>query len=186
MLTLDVLYAVLQGLHPSHFSHLDGVWQVFCGDIYQAIKQGRDPVTAFKNTLDQARYGILSGIEQALSELLSVSDLPGLTFRQKQALSTLRHAKVLSLTQLSRTLLADPSNTQKRLNVLIKKGLVGKFFRQGGIFYYAIASPLDRSTRSSIYKIIGQRLEKFRAKNGQAPTRSTKATKSLEPTTPTT
>ncbi len=187
MLTLDVLYAVLQGLHPSHFSHLDGIWQVFCADIHKAIKEGRDPVTAFKSTLDQAQYGILWGIEQALSQILSVSDLPGLTFRQKEALSALRHAKVASLAQLSRTLLADPSNTQKRLNALIKRGFVGKFFRQGGIFYYAIAAPLDRSTRSSIYKIIGERLEKFREENTEPtkPTTATTPTKSQKSTTPT-
>jgi len=87
-------------------------------------------------------------------------NLPGLSYRQKEALITLRSVGVASLAQLSRVLLQDPSNVRKRLLALVKKGYVLRFFRQGGIHYYAIPQKMEKSIKHSVNDLMNSLIAK--------------------------
>jgi predicted transcriptional regulator len=178
MLTLDVLYAVLQGLHPNYLTHLEPTWLVFCRDIHEALQQGNDPASALQFALDQAWGPHIVAINKLLREVQPAMQMPGLSRRQKEALIALRYSKVASLTQLSRTLLADASNTQKRLNVLIKRGFALKFSRQGGLYYFAIPAPLDKGVRLKVNQIIRETLNRIPLEVTNMPPKPTKTTKS--------
>jgi len=42
MLTLEILYAVLQGLPPDYLTFLDEIWSAFCRKIHWALQRGAD------------------------------------------------------------------------------------------------------------------------------------------------
>ncbi len=48
MLTLEMLYAVLQGLPSSYLTRLDEPLAYFCGRIHAALNDGHDPITALQ------------------------------------------------------------------------------------------------------------------------------------------
>lgn len=71
----------------------------------------------------------------------------------------MRVAGVASLAQLSRVLLQDRSNTHKRLSVLVNKGFVMKFFRPGGIYYFAVPHRVDKSLKISVNDLLNKLIE---------------------------
>jgi hypothetical protein len=189
MLTLEALFAVLQGLRPDHLTHLEPIWKVFCDEIHQELNKGHDPLTALTIVLDQAEYGVLNAINRLLSQIQPAMQLPGLTFRQKEVLIALRYAKVASLAQLSRELVEDRRNTYRRLTALVKKGLALKFFRKDGVFYFAIPAALDHSVKDAVFHLIADRARQFseaQAAKSTTPTTSTTRQKSTTSTTSTT
>jgi hypothetical protein len=191
MLTLEVLYAVLQGLPPDYLTFLDEVWRVFCRTIHWELESGADPASAFKQALKKAGNWEVHEINRLFAQATQVIHVPGLSYRQKEVLTALRYSKVASLTSLSRALGADRSNTHRRLDVLVKKGLAFKFYGKGGVCYLAISGPLPKEAKVEIHKFIRQELE-FAATRPTTPTTSTTVTtptmsqKSTTPTTPTT
>jgi predicted transcriptional regulator len=87
----------------------------------------------------------------------------GLSYRQKEALIALRVAGVASLAQLSRVLLQDRSNTHKRLNALVSKGYAMKFFRPGGIYYFAVPHRVEKSLKISVNDLLNNLIEESAA-----------------------
>ncbi len=180
MLTLDMLYAVLQGLTSNYLGHLDRVWISFCVRIQLALEEGKDPISALKLAFQKAQPWELYSMKEALREVMPVMRLPGLSYRQKETLIALRCAKVASLSQLTRVLLEDRSNTHKRLTVLVRRGLAVKFFQPDGVYYFAVPAPLEKEVKSAVSQMIDQFLEEL------APTTPTTATTPTTLTTPTT
>lgn len=174
MLTLDLLYAVLQGLSPSYLTHLEIPWRVFCGRIQRALNMGHPPLVALKLALKQAGISEIERISKALGEVQSVMELPELSFRQKQALIALRYEDVASLSHLCRVLNWDRSHTYHRLAALVKKGYAFKFYGEKGPQYMAIYCSMEMSVKSEMYKIIQEHLEQFRS--GSIPVPATSAT----------
>ncbi len=154
MLTIEMLYAVLQGLPSSHLDFLDGPWPRFCKRIERALKAGLDPLFALKSALDNMGDWERKMLRKALAKSRSVMPLVDLSYRQKEALIALRYAGVSSLAQLSRVLVQDPANTHKRLTVLVKKGFAMKFFRPGGIYYFAVPAAIDKSLKLSVNELL--------------------------------
>jgi hypothetical protein len=138
MLTLDVLFAVLQGLPGYALTHLREPWQFFCDRIRFAFHRTNEPLKALKSALDQASPAELRLISGAVEEARAVMGLSDLSPRQRQALAALRYARTATLSQLYKVLNWDRSNTYRCLAALMKKGYVGKVYADQGPTYFAI------------------------------------------------
>jgi len=154
-----MLYAVLQGLPSSFLDYLDRPWVVFCERIERAMKAGHDPLAALRSALAHIGDWERETMKKALIEVQPVMQMPGLSFRQKEALIALRYAGAASLSQLSRVLVQDRSNTHKRLTALVKKGLAIKFFRPDGVYYFAIPAPMERSIKTGVNQMFNSLLD---------------------------
>ncbi len=194
MLTLDALFAVLQGLPASHFAHLHHAWQLFCSRLQFALYRTDDPLAALKEALRKATSGEIRLISRAVAETEFVMQLSDLSVRQKQALIALRYENSSSLSRLFKILNWDRSNTYRCLAVLMKKGYVGKFYGDKGPCYYSIERRLQTSTKSAAFKVILDYLRELDASGlpqelysmgGMMTTMTTRTTPTM-PTTPTT
>jgi len=170
MLTLDMLYAVLQGLPPSYLTYLDAPLAYFCGRIHAALNNGHDPISALNLALKNSGPSAIQNIKKIFAQTKPVMHIPGLTFAQRQVLVALRYAKVASLSQLSHALVMDRANTNRRLIALAKKGLVLKFYSKGGAYYLPIPAPLDKKVKREVYRLINDQLK------AAQPTTSTTST----------
>src|SRR3990172_2203912 len=110
MLTLEMLFAVLQGLPASFLTQLDSSWQTFCGRLEFALRRHTDPLEALKNALLGASQQEIRYLGRALAMAESVMGLPGLSARQKQVLIVLRYEHAASLSRLHKLLNWDRSN----------------------------------------------------------------------------
>ncbi len=154
MLTLEILYAVLQGLDPSYLTHLDHAWAVFCLRIHDALGKGNDPIAALKTAIFQTGPREFAAIRKMLREARPVMKLPGLSRRQKEALVALRYSKVASISHLSQVLAMDRSNTFRTLKALVAKRLALKFIRKDGVYYYALPASLGHSVKAEINRLL--------------------------------
>lgn len=186
MLTLEMLYAVIKGLPATHLDHLSRQWLLFCGDIHRAMQAGATPVDALIDTIRSLQYWQIKKMHSDFTVAQAVHTIPGLSYRQKQALIALRTAETASLPQLCRVLAQDRSNVHKRLNALVKKGLALKFFRPDGVYYFALTTQLQPDTR----RAINRTMQSFAATLLTAPKLSidmlAKFGKATTPTTATT
>ena len=57
MLTLDMLYAVLQGLPADHLDYLDRPWYLLAVRIARGLKEGLDPPSALHAAPRKAKEG---------------------------------------------------------------------------------------------------------------------------------
>ncbi len=189
MLTLELLYALLRGLPAKYLDFLDPPWPPFCQRVENALKEGKDPLAALQFALDAMNPWARSMLQKLLSQIRPAIALPGLTYRQKEALIALRYAGVVSLSQLNRVLVQDPSNTRKRLAVLVAKGYAAKFFRKTGVFYFAVSSPIDPSLKHSVHELLTRLINEYSSEAQPTitttPTIPTMVTIPPEPTTPT-
>jgi len=160
MLTMEIIYALLQGLPAKYLDFLEPPWPPFCLRLEQALKNGATPVEALSYAIESMNDWGRSQLNKTLLEVRPVMNLPGLSYRQKEALITLRSVDVASLAQLSRVLLQDPSNVRKRLLALVKKGYILRFFRQGGIHYYAIPQKMEKSIKHSVNDLMNSLIAK--------------------------
>jgi hypothetical protein len=160
MLTFEILYAVLLGLNPEYLVHLDEPWRRFCRNLSQELRR-LPPLQALEKTVrDEYSHKEVMALFAHIDKTISI---PGLTYRQKEALIALRESKIASLPRLCQILGTDRSNTHKRLNALVKKGFAGKFSRPGGVHYFAISGSLDRSLRAGIHNVFHSLLAETRA-----------------------
>lgn len=174
MLSLDTLYAVMQGLPVDRLQHLkDTPWRVLCWRIERELAAGHPPLLALQNALKDLGDWERQHIRQALAHVLPVMHIPGLSYRQRQALITLRYLGSASLTQLSYTLMADRSNTHRRLQALVHRGLALKFSQPGGVCYMAITNPLSKEIKRSVQSILDALIQEAAS---DAPTKPTTAT----------
>jgi hypothetical protein len=107
MLTLEVLYAVLLGVHPEQLIFLDDPWRSLCYDLFRQLDDGVEPLAALKLALQNLLQSHPNSVARLVKEMELARQLPGLSSRQKQALIALRYAKVASLKQLCKVLVAD-------------------------------------------------------------------------------
>lgn len=159
MLSLEILYAVLVGLHPQHFTHLVNPWSSFCYDIWNARSRGLDPQAALKAAFHELDPIYKRQFLHALKNLPEVMQLPGLTRKQKEVLMVLRTSEVASLAQLSCALVRDRGNTHRLLEHLVKKGFALKFFRKDGAYYYALPEPMPKAIKSSVHQMLASLLK---------------------------
>jgi predicted transcriptional regulator len=159
MFTLEILYAVLQGLPAEYLDFLEQPWWRLIIRIEQALKYGEDPISALNYGIGQLDDWGREELKKALREVRPVMDLAGLSYRQKEALIALRSMEAASLAQLSRVLVQDRSNVHKRLAVLVRKGYAMRFFRSGGIHYFAVPGPVDKSLKTSINEFLNRLLD---------------------------
>lgn len=186
MLTLEILYAVLQGLPPDQLNFLDEVWIVFCNRINRRLADGKDPASAFTIAYEDAGDWERRELNKVFAQAFPVLPIPGLTFRQKEVLIALRYSKAASLNRLSRILGADRSNTHRRLDVLVKRGLAFKFYGKGGVCYLAIEGVLDRDTKHKIHQVVARNFAQMQSAQPTTTTTLTTTTMSQKPTTSTT
>jgi len=155
MLNLDTLYAVLQGVPVGRLQHLkDTPWHTICRRIERHLKDNQPPLEAVQAALQECGEWERRHLRQALAHVLPVMHIPGLSYRQRQALVTLRYLGSASLTQLSHTLMADRSNTHRRMQALVRRGLVLKFSQPGGVCYVPITRPLPREVKRGLQRIL--------------------------------
>ncbi|MEX2162300.1 MAG: hypothetical protein WD751_10360 [Anaerolineales bacterium] len=163
MLTLEILYALLQGLPAKYLDFLEPPWPPFAQRIENALAAGLSPMQALQDALDSMNDWAKGQLRKMLSQVHPVMALPGLTYRQKEALIALRACGVASLAGLGRYLMADRSNLHKRLAVLVRKGYALRFFRSGGVSYYAVPSRMDRPLKTSIHDLLTKLIEESAA-----------------------
>lgn len=156
MLSIDLLYAVLQGLPSAHLQHLDHPWRIFCRDVEQALKGGQPPVAALRFALENSLDWQVTAIKKALAQASVVRQLSKLSHRQKELLVALRVAQVASLSQLCCSTLQDKGHAHRRLQVLVQHGHALKFYKPGGVFYMAVNAPISRHARSEVNSYILQ------------------------------
>ena len=154
MLTLDMLFAVLQGLPADHLKHLHRPWYLLAWRIERGLKEGLDPVSALHAALSNSHKWEREHYLRAFEHEEPVLALPDLTQRQKEALVALRYAGASSLTQLTRVLAQDRSNTRRRLDFLVEKGYAFKYFANEGACYMAITAPIPDGTRSEAIEMM--------------------------------
>ena len=154
MLTLDLLFAVLQGLPGYALTHLREPWRLFCDRIHYAFHRSSDPLAALRMALETATSAEIRLLGQAVEEAQTVLEIPDLSSRQKQALTALRYSGTATLSQLYKILNWDRSNTYRCLAALMKKGYVGKFYNDDGPAYFAIERDLDNSVKAAAFQLI--------------------------------
>ena len=81
MFSLEMLYAVLQGLPAKYLDFLDPPWPPFCQCIEIALKDGKDPLAALQFALDATNDWGKSMLKKALSQVRPVMQMPGLSYR---------------------------------------------------------------------------------------------------------
>ncbi len=186
MITFDILYAMLLGLPSSYLAHLDNEWGSLGAHIYEALQAGSDPVSALTLALQQAPFWQVLELRRSFKKVRTVMSLPGLTYSQKELLLALRNAEVASLAQLSRAVMRDRNNTYRRLIALISKGLVVKFPRPDGVFYFAVKARVDSPTRSKVHQIMKEVMDYILADTEEKLHSLAKFQPSTTSTTPTT
>jgi hypothetical protein len=82
--------------------------------------------------------------------LASEFQQPRLTRREKDTLTALRSAGLVSAPQLSRILSLDPDNTRKRLRSLVAKCYALRIHLPRGYRYFATPNPVDPSLKASV------------------------------------
>lgn len=151
---MDMLYAILQGLPYNYLEHLDPPWPLIAKRIYYYLKAEYDAVTAVKYSFLDMTETERAVIKETLIQVMPVMQIPGLSYRQREALIALRSAKTASLAQLCRVLMQDRGNTHRRMSALVKKGLAVRFFQPGGVFYFAVQAPLEKSVKSAVNTVV--------------------------------
>ena len=146
--------AVLQGLPPEFLTFLDETWLNFCRRIQWALGRGLDPVAALKAAIEELSDSQMEDLKRALGEVKPVMQMRGLSYPQKEVLIALRYSKVVSLSRLSKQLVRDVGNTNRRLSALVKKGLAFKFYSKEGPCYMAVTTPMQRTTKSAIHQVL--------------------------------
>ena len=159
---------------------MDAPWGFLATLINLEIKAGRPPIEALRAAFARTNDYSRQKIKETLLNVMPVMQIPGLSYRQREALIALRSVKdkSASLAQLCCILAQDRSNTRRRLNALVKKGLAVKFFQPGGAFYFAIPSPLEKSVKLAVNQFLDDLIQEFSAE-------SSPSTQSTIPTTPT-
>ena len=175
MLTLELIYALLQGLPADHLDFLDRPWYLLATRIQRALKDGSDPLAALRSALSASPQWERQVFLRAFLQEEPVFALPDLTQRQKEALIALRYAGACSLSQLSRILAQDRGNTSRRLDVLIEKGYAVKYFRREGPCYLAITSPLDDHAKSQVAGLMQAFKQALQAEQGASPSDNSQA-----------
>jgi DNA-binding MarR family transcriptional regulator len=166
MITFEIIYAVLLGVHPENFTFLDRPWRLFCYSLFQLLSKGEDPLAALKASLESAFQEDPLAFKSLIAQIRFAENLPKLSHRQKQLLIALRYAKVASLTQLSKIVAADRSNTHRRLAVLVRKGHALKFFSEtNGVSYAAIREKFDNPFKRQVHQILDEQLGQVSGSN---------------------
>lgn len=156
MLTIEMLFAILQGLPSAYYAHLTPRLKVFCDRIRARVRAGDSPPLALTRAFEEATEWERGDIKQMLTQSATVMHLPGLSRLEKETLLALRHAKTASLAQLSHALQRDRSNTFRRLAAIVKKGHAIRFYNLSGLIYIAVDKPLDKKTRRAIHLTLSQ------------------------------
>lgn len=173
MLTIDVIHALLLGLPAKQLRHLErSAWAALAHRIEHKLRFEPDPLLALKAALDNAGDSNRSELFKALAFVLPVMVIPRLSYRQREALIALRYLKSASLTHLSHTLMADRSNTNRRMLALVRRGLAIKFAQPGGTYFMAIDRPDSRELKRGIRKLLNDLMQEYSHSqaNGVAPT----------------
>jgi predicted transcriptional regulator len=163
MLTLDLLYAVLQGLPPSQFADLDTPSRTFCDRVHSHLQSGHSPLDAMKTALAELGDSEAQLIFKALDDAQSMEQLSDLSLGQKQVLLALRSSEFASTTQLAWRLKQDRSNIRKRLAVLVKKGYVVRFLRPSSAVYFAVLSRNPHNLKISVNDLLNSLLKESTA-----------------------
>ncbi|MCL5429410.1 MAG: hypothetical protein M1347_06400 [Chloroflexi bacterium] len=179
MISREMLYALLLGLPEKYFEHLDWPWPWVAKSIRIGLNQGLDPLSALKSGFARLGDQPLAKVKETLLSILLVMEIPGLSYRQREALVALRSVKAASLAQMCRILAQDRRNTYRRMNALVSKGLAFRFYQPGGVHYFAISTPMDRSLKHEINHFIDDLIKEFSA---EAATQSTQPTQSTRQT----
>ena len=186
MISREMLYALLQGLPEKYFAHLDAPWHFIARLIDIELKQGRDPITALKAAFARTNDYSRQKIKETLLNVMPVMQIPGLSYRQREALIALRSVKSASLAQLCRILAQDRRNLYRRLNALVSKGLALRFYQPGGVFYFAISSPMEKSLKIAVNQFLDELTKEFSAESGpRADASASSATPPTQSTQPT-
>ena len=191
MISREMLYALLQGLPEKYFAHLDAPWHFIARLIDIELKAGRDPITALKAAFARTNDYSRQKIKETLLNVMPVMQIPGLSYRQREALIALRSVKSASLAQLCRILAQDRRNLYRRLNALVSKGLAVRFYQPGGVFYFAITSPMEKSLKLAVNQFLEELIKEFSAESGsgadvsRVSSSSASAVSAAAPTQPT-
>jgi hypothetical protein len=133
MISREMLYALLQGLPEKYFAHMDAPWHFLARLINLELKAGRDPISALKEAYARTNDFSRQKIKETLLNVFPVMQIPGLSYRQREALIALRSVRSASLAQLCCILAQDRRNLYHRLTALTRKGLAIKFYQPGGV-----------------------------------------------------
>ena len=176
MISRELLYAILQGLPEKYLAHLDAPWPLIARRINIELSQGRDPISALKSAFARTGEYERQKIREALLQIVPVMQIPGLSYRQREALVALRSAKTASLAQLCRILSRERSNTYRSMSALVKKGLAIKFFQPGGVYYFAVPSRLEKSVKIAVNQFISELMKEFSVASTTSTTLTTRTT----------
>jgi len=181
MLSLNLLEAVLQGLSPIYFHHLNQVWVQFCLRIQGEMRIGRSPLEALTFALRQCQHYELRVISQTILQIQPVLELSDLSFRQKELLIALRCAELASVSSLSQILNWDRSHVHHRLAALIKKGYALKFYAEQGPRYFAIERQIEGTLKFKALQVVQDFINEYM----RAPSRTSPASSATPATSAT-
>jgi len=169
MISREMLYALLQGLPEKYFAHMDAPWHFLARLINLELKAGRDPISALKAAFARTNDFSRQKIKETLLNVMPVMQIPGLSYRQREALIALRSVKSASLAQLCCILAQDRRNLYRRLNALVKKGLAFRFYQPGGVFYFALPSPMEKSLKLAVNQFLDELIKEYSAETPSKP-----------------
>jgi len=165
MISRDLLYAILLGLPDKFLEFLAAPWPFIATLIRLARERNAGPVAALQYAVHRLGVNGRGMLRKALQRVAPVMSLPGLTYRQREALLALRSLHTASLRQLCSVLLQDRSNIHRRMAALVRKGYAIKFMQPNGVFYMAVDEPLQKGERAAINKFLDELIRNFPSEN---------------------
>jgi DNA-binding MarR family transcriptional regulator len=154
MLTIDTVVALLQGLPPTYTNSLPEPWESIARRISAAASNHATPEAALRFVLNSLFAWELQVLRESIANSISISQIPGLTRSQRQALLAVRGSTILSQSNLCDILAKDRSQVNRRMAGLVRKGLVVKVFHKGAAHYFAPATPNDRQLRRRVHRLL--------------------------------
>lgn len=143
MISSQLLYAIFQGFPSQHLRHLPSPWPRLAGFLSFQSVVASDPQQALRAVFAKLPPEELQTLRTHFRIAYHVSQIPGLSPRQREALWTLRAHGALSLTRLAQLLARDRGNLHHTLSELIAKGLVIKLLLPRGQHYFSVEAPLS-------------------------------------------
>ncbi|MCW5875946.1 MAG: hypothetical protein KIS85_03600 [Anaerolineales bacterium] len=189
MISSQLLYAIFQGFPSQHLRHLPNPWPRLAGFLSFQSVVASDPEQALRAVFAKLPSDELQTLRTHFHIAYHVSQIPGLSPRQREALWTLRAHGVLSLTRLAQLLARDRGNLHHTLSELIAKGLVIKLLLPRGQHYFSVEAPLSPQDCHAIDMFLEELMHQAEHGTGtqhleHSPelSSSTNATKSARPT----
>jgi DNA-binding MarR family transcriptional regulator len=160
MISLNLIQAVLQGLSTKYLDDLPEPWETMFRRLAANMAWTKgDFLKSLQATLAELGDWEQEKIVSLFRDMLVVSQLPGLSFRQRQVLVALRNLQVATVPQLCMMLAQDRTHLHRRLNALVSKGYALKFYNKKGVHFFALPEK-NEELKNAVHEFVQGLIQK--------------------------